>query len=57
MESSLKCAEFLTDQLLHHAVQSIDARLGDGYHVKKPRLVCEMTRLTYEEYLRQQETE
>lgn len=54
---SMDYAEWVTDQLLYHAVQSIDARLGDGYHVKNPRLVCEMTRLTYEEYLRQEKTE
>jgi hypothetical protein len=47
----LEYAEWLTDQLLYHAVQSIDARLGEAYRVKNPRLVCEMTRLTYEEYM------
>ena len=47
----LKYAEWLTDQLLYHAVQSIDARLGEAYRVKNPRLVYEMTRLTYEEYM------
>ena len=54
---SLEYAEWLTDQLLYHAVQSIDARLGDGYHFKNPRLVCELTRLTYEEYKRQENFE
>ena len=24
-------AEFVTDLYLHHAVQSVDARLGEGY--------------------------
>lgn len=54
---SLEYAEWLTDQMLYHAVQSIDARLGNGYHVKNPRLVCEMTRLTYDEYKRQENFE
>ena len=54
---SREYAEWLIDQFLYSSVQSIDARLGDGYHVKNPRLVCEMTRLTYEEYLRQEKTE
>jgi len=51
---SLEYAEWITDQLLYHAVQSIDSRLGSGYHIKNPRLVCEMARITYEEYLRQE---
>lgn len=47
----LEYAEWLTDQLLYHAVQSIDARLGESYRIKNPRLVCEMVRLTYEEHV------
>ena len=54
---SLEYAEWLIDQLLYNSVQSIDARLGEGYHTKNPRLVCELTRLTYEEYKRQENFE
>jgi len=54
---SLEYAEWLIDQLLYNSVQSIDARLGEGYHIKNPRLVCELTRLTYEEYRRQEKFE
>jgi len=52
--NSLEWSEWITDQLLYHSVQSIDARLGNGYHTKNPRLVAEMVRITYEEYLRQE---
>jgi hypothetical protein len=55
--NSLEIAEWISDQLLYHAVQSIDARLGNGYHTKNPRLVCEIARITYEEYLRQENFE
>jgi len=41
-------AEFLTDQYLHHAVQSVDARLGEGYAKKNPQLVSTMVTLTAE---------
>ena len=51
---SLEYAEWLSDQLLFHAVQSIDCRLGSGYHIKNPRLVAEMVNITYQEYLRQE---
>ena len=54
---SREYAEWLIDQLLYNSVQSIDARLGEGYHTKNPRLVCELTRLTYEEYKRQENFE
>ena len=56
-KDSLKHAEWITDQLLYHAVQSIGSRLGNGYHTKNPRLVSEITRITYEEYLRQENLE
>ena len=55
--NTLEYAEWLIDQLLSNSVQSIDARLGEGYHTKNPRLVCELTRLTYEEYKRQENFE
>jgi len=45
-------AEVLTDQYLYHAVQSIDARLGEGYARKNPQLVSTMVSLTAEEYRR-----
>jgi hypothetical protein len=54
---SREYAEWLIDQLLYSSVQSIDARLGEGYHTKNPRLVCELTKLTYEEYKRQENFE
>jgi hypothetical protein len=56
-KNSLEYAEWISDQLLYHAVQSIDSRLGNGYHIKNPRLVCEIARITYEEYLRQENLE
>jgi hypothetical protein len=52
--NSLEWSEWITDQLLYHSVQSIDARLGNGYHTKNPRLVAEMVNITYQEYLRQE---
>ena len=55
--TSLEYSEWLIDQMLYNSVQSIDARLGEGYHIKNPRLVCELTRLTYEEYKRQENLE
>ena len=54
---SREYAEWLIDQLLYSSVQSIDARLGEGYHTKNPRLVCELTKLQYEEYKRQENFE
>ena len=45
-------AEFLTDQYLYHAVQSIDARLGEGYAKKNPQLVSTMVSLTATEHQR-----
>ena len=55
--NSREYAEWLIDQLLYSSVQSIDARLGEGYHTKNPRLVCELTKLQYEEYKRQENFE
>ena len=55
--NSLEWSEWFSDQLIYHAVQSIEARLGSGYHIKNPRLVCEIARITYEEYLRQEKLE
>ena len=54
---SREYAEWLIDQFLYSSVQSIDARLGEGYHTKNPRLVCELTKLQYEEYKRQENFE
>ena len=45
-------AEFLTDQYLYHAVQSVDARLGEGYAKKNPQLVSTMVSLTATEHKR-----
>jgi hypothetical protein len=45
-------AEFLTDQYLYHAVQSVDARLGEGYARKNPQLVSTMVSLTATEHQR-----
>ena len=45
-------AEFLTDQYLYHAVQSVDARLGEGYAKKNPQLVSTMVSLTATEHQR-----
>ena len=45
-------AEWLTDQYLYHAVQSVDARLGEGYARKNPQLVSTMVSLTAEEHQR-----
>ena len=39
-------AEFITDLYLHPAVQSVDARLGEGYAKKNPQLVSTMVSLT-----------
>ena len=55
--NSREYSEWLIDQLLYNSVQSIDARLGEGYHTKNPRLVCELTKLQYEEYKRQESFE
>ena len=54
---SREYAEWLIDQLLYSSVQSIDARLGEGYHTKNPRLVYELTKLQYEEYKSQENFE
>tara|TARA_B100001250_G_scaffold17554_1_gene15237 strand:+ start:1641 stop:1832 length:192 start_codon:yes stop_codon:yes gene_type:complete len=43
-------AEFITDLYLHHAVQSVDARLGEGYAKKNPQLVSTMVSLTATEH-------
>jgi len=43
-------AEFVTDLYLHHAVQSVDARLGEGYAKKNPELVSTMVSLTATEH-------
>jgi hypothetical protein len=48
--TDLDHAEWLTDQYLYHAVQSIDARLGEGYAIKNPSLVSTMVSLTASEY-------
>jgi hypothetical protein len=45
-------AEWLTDQYLHHAVTSVDARLGEGYARKNPQLLSTMLSLTAEEHRR-----
>ena len=45
-------AEWLTDQYLYHSVQSVDARLGEGYARKNPQLVSTMVSLTAEEHQR-----
>ena len=45
-------AEYLTDQYLHHAVTSVDARLGEGYAKKNPQLLSTMLSLTAEEHRR-----
>lgn len=47
---SLEWSEWFSDQLLHHAVQSVQSRLGS----KDSPLVCEIVRITYDEYLRQE---
>jgi hypothetical protein len=51
--SDLDYAECLTDQYLFHAVQSINARLGEGYALKNPSLVSTMVSLTAQEFQRQ----
>ena len=43
-------AEFVTDLYLHHAVESVDARLGEGYAKKNPQLVSTMVSLTATEH-------
>jgi hypothetical protein len=48
--SDLDYAECLTDQYLYHAVQSINARLGEGSALKNPGLVSTMVSLTAQEY-------
>lgn len=48
--TDLEYAEWVTDQYLHHAVQSIDARLGEGYAIKNPSLVSTMVSLTAAEH-------
>jgi|TARA_B100000959_G_C14668903_1_gene495597 hypothetical protein len=45
-------AEWITDQYLHHAVTSVDARLGEGYARKNPQLLSTMLSLTAEEHRR-----
>jgi len=51
--SNLNYAEWITDQYLYHAVQSIDSRLGDGYAIKNPSLISTMICLTAQEFERQ----
>lgn len=51
--SNLNYAEWITDQYLYHAVQSIDARLGNGYAIKNPTLISTMICLTAQEFERQ----
>ena len=51
--SNLNYAEWITDQYLHHAVQSIDARLRNGYAIKNPTLISTMICLTAQEFERQ----
>jgi len=51
--SNLNYAEWITDQYLYHAVQSIDSRLGDGYAIKNPALISTMICLTAQEFERQ----
>jgi len=51
--SNLDYAEWVTDQYLYHAVQSIDVRLGEGYARKNPTLVSTMICLTAQEFERQ----
>jgi len=51
--TDLEIAEWLTDQYLYHAVQSIDARLGEGYALKNPNLVSTMVSLTAAEHHRE----
>ena len=53
-DSNLEYAEWLTDQLLYNAVQSIEARLGSGYQIKNPRLISELVSVGYQEYVRQE---
>jgi hypothetical protein len=50
---NLEYAEWITDHYLCHAVQSIDARLGDGYAIKNPTLLSTMICLTAQEFERQ----
>ena len=50
--TTLSEAEFLTDQYLCHVVQSVDARLGEGYAKKNPQLVSTMLSLTATEHQR-----
>ena len=45
-------AEYLTDQYLHHAVTSVDARLGEGYAKKNPQLVSTLVSITAQEHRR-----
>jgi hypothetical protein len=55
--SNLDYAEWVTDQYLYHAVQSIDVRLGEGYARKNPTLVSTMICLTAQEFERQNSLE
>ena len=48
--TDLDYAEWITDQYLYHAVQSIDARLGEGYARKNPILVSTIVSLTATEH-------
>ena len=52
-DSDLDYAEWITDQYLYHAVQSINARLGKEYAIKNPSLVSTMVSLTAQEFQRQ----
>ena len=49
-QTELDYVEWVTDQYLYHAVQSIDARLGEGYARKNPILVSTMVSLTATEH-------
>ena len=48
--TELDYAEWVTDQYLYHAVQSIDSRLGEGYARKNPILVSTIVSLTATEH-------
>jgi hypothetical protein len=51
-QTELDYVEWVTDQYLYHAVQSIDARLGEGYARKNPILVSTMVSLTATEHFK-----
>ena len=52
-DSNLDYSEWLTDQFLYHAVQSINSRLGVEYAIKNPSLVSTMLCLTAQEFEKQ----